>query len=287
MATTDRAMHNNPKALNEIRDNAIFLSLGNEYLNQEPILVKVGRIIDENVDKMREEITVLKRKFPGKYEPEIDTEDILESIRGTARILQQPDEVLGEKGRIGELGKGLENKIRELTSAIEEIRSKVEGGSPTYTVKDSFLGLFSEVSEAGRPLGKAISWTLKLLGVIVGISFLITAYLFITMDRESSLLEKIAVVQSEIQSRELLISDYEANRKEFVRKISEIEKKNMLRQEKIAIMDLEIKVHNLDEEIRKLQTEISVRRDRITDTNNKLDEIRGKSFWERLFKPFF
>lgn len=285
MATIDKGMHNNPSALNEIRDNAIFLSLGNEYLNQEPILIKVGRIIDENVDKMREEISVLKKKFPGKYDPEIDTEKLLGAMQDTARVLQQPDEVLIEKGKIGELGKGLEDKIRELTSAIDEIRLKVEGGSPTYTVKDSFLGLFGGVSEAGRPLAKILSWTFRIIGVFLGVSFLITAYLFITMDRESSLLKKIAVVQSEIQSRQRLISDIEAKRNELARRVLDIEKKKMFREDKIAIMDLEIKIHNLDEEIRKLQTEINVRRDRMTDNKNKLDEIKGKSFWERMLKP--
>jgi len=285
MARPNKGMHDGARALHEIRDSAIILSLGNDYLSQEPILVKIGRIIDQNVEKMREEISILKRQFPGKYDPEIDTENILGAIQGTARVLQQPDEVLSEKGRIGELGKGLESKIRELTSAIDEIRAKVEGGSPTYTVKDSFLGLFSGFSEAGRPISRILSWTFKIIGVFLGVSFLITAYLFITMDRESSLLKKIAVAKSEIQSKQESISDLETKRNEFTRKVSDIEKKKLLREDKITIMDLEIKIHNLDEEIRRLQTEINVRQDRITDTKNKVDEIKGKSFWERMLKP--
>ena len=285
MARPNKGMSGGASALHEIRDSAIVLSLGNDYLSQEPILVKIGRVIDENVEKMRDEISVLKRQYPGKYDPEIDTEDILGAIQGTARVLQQPDEVLREKGRIGELGKGLENKIKELISAIDEIRAKVEGGSPTYTVKDSFLGLFSGVGEAGRPLGRLLSWTFKIIGIILGISLVITAYLFITMDRESSLLKKIAVAQSEIQSKQELISEHEAARNRFARKISDIEKKKLAREDKITIMDLEIKIHNLDEEIRRLQTEINVRKDRVVDTKKKLDEIKGKSFLDRMLNP--
>ncbi|MBW1888101.1 MAG: hypothetical protein JRI52_07100, partial [Deltaproteobacteria bacterium] len=56
MGSTDSDPQNVIRALNEIRDNALMLSLANAYFCDEPFLKKIGRTIDSNVEKLKGDI---------------------------------------------------------------------------------------------------------------------------------------------------------------------------------------------------------------------------------------
>lgn len=289
MGQTNRGAGDRASALSEIKDGAIILSLGNDYLCQEPILVKIGRVIDRNVEKVRKEISSLIGQFPGKFTPEIDTDEILAEIQGTARVLQQPDEELSEKCRLGELGKGLEDQVRALTRAVNDIRAKVEGRGVSYSTKDSLIGLFTGLGKAGGSLGGIMSRAFKIVAVLAGVAILVGVYLFITMDRESGLLKNISAAESEIRSEQEAISGLEVKRKEIVRRIASIEKKDpsreLSREEKIAIIDLEMEKHKIDEEKRQAQSEISLGREIINENTKKIEAVRESPFFKRLLQP--
>lgn len=273
------------RPLGEIKDSAIILSLGKEYLCVDPILIKIGRVIEQNVEKTREEISAIKRRFPGKYDPEINAENILAEIQALARALQQPNKELSQKCRTGDLGKGLEDKAKALARAVGDVRLKAERERPSYSVIDAFFNLFSRLSGVRRPLGGILSWILKIIFVLFGFSVLTGAYLFITMDREPRLLKKIASSESRIESKQAVIFDLEAKHNEMIRRVADIEKKELTRQDKIAIMDLEIEMHNIDDEKQRIQAEIGQHRDNIREYRKKIRDIKERSFWKRMLNP--
>jgi hypothetical protein len=58
----------------------------------------------------------------------------------------------------------------------------------------------------------------------------------------------------------------------------------MNRQAKIEVMDLNVKVHQLDEELQQMQIEIDRDETAIDARQERLEEIRSKSFLRRLLR---
>ena len=67
------------ESLHGIRDNALLLSLGHQYLCGGPSLEKIGLSVDSHLKQLKDDIVALKRKFPGKFlqEQEVDTDGIV------------------------------------------------------------------------------------------------------------------------------------------------------------------------------------------------------------------
>jgi len=271
-------------ALSELRDIAIFLSLGNEYLCLDPILIKIGRSIDLKVEKAREEISALKKKFPGKYSPEINTNNILAEMQRTARGLQKPTEDLKERCRVGTIGKDLEDKTKELAEAIGEIRLKIGGKRPSYSPLEIIFKPFRRLGEFKRPLGGIFSWVFRLTFVLLGFCLLGGVYLYLSLEKEPDLLKKIAASESVIESKRAVISDLDVKRNDIIHMVADLEKKELLRQDKIAIIDLEMKLHEINDEKIKIQSEVRLLLDSIQENKKKIEEIKNKTYWKRILE---
>ncbi|MFH1349455.1 MAG: hypothetical protein ABII26_00815, partial [Pseudomonadota bacterium] len=62
-------------ALNGLRDQALLLDLGQAYLCKESILQKMGAEMDSNATQLSLDIQALKKRYPGKFAREIDTDE--------------------------------------------------------------------------------------------------------------------------------------------------------------------------------------------------------------------
>lgn len=267
-------------ALDDIRDHAYLLSLGSAFLCEDPFLVKIGTYIDSRIDEVKKNIASLKKLFPGKFVSEVNTDDILESLRELSRRLEKPDKEIHEKCKTGELGRDLEDTVRSLTRAIKTVRDQVEGVIPSYSKTDSALGLFRRIGTAGSLVGLIAKWLLPLLVAAV-FAF---SFLFVTMEREGTFLEKIARSEETIRSQQKKLSELVLEKETVSGKIEDIRRIDMGREDKIAVLELSIKVQDLDKKIENIREDIQAHEVRIQNNRKKIEEMRTTSFLKKLMR---
>lgn len=281
MGSTDPDPQNVIRALNEIRDNVLMLSLANAYFCEEPFLKKIGRAIDSNVEKLKGDIYSLKKSFPGKFVDEIDTDEIIKEIHRTAQSLQNPDQDINERCAVGSLGRELEDRIKSLSNAVNAIRIQVEGRGLTYTKKDSALGIFVNIKDS---LGASFFLGLKIFLCLLVLSLLSFFYLLLTMENKEDLLKEIGKSEAHIKSQQEIVSQLDLKNKESSERIKSLDKVDPSRQERIEIMHLELKIQkNLNERF-KVQAKIGIHDKKILENRKKIEDIEKSSFFKRLLR---
>jgi len=269
------------RALDEIKDMAIMLSLGNEYLCEELFLRKFGLQIDSNALKLRGDILALKKKVPGKFKQEIDTDGLLKEIQRTAQRLQNPDKALSGQCTAGILGKELGSHINSLTNGIIEIRGRIEGKAQVYSRKDS---VFKGLTNMGSSMGRTFVSLVKVFICVILIAGLFFAGLFLTMPKDDPLLKNIARSEAVIQSKQIILDRLDEEKKGISKEIVVLQRKSKTRQEKIALLELEGRIHEINEEDHNVKTEIAIHERKINENQEKLDEMRKKSLIQRLLR---
>lgn len=271
-------------ALHEIRDRTLILSLGNAFLCEEVFLKKAGNAIDSQLENLRQEIQTLKMRFPGKFTTEIDTDSIVEEMHAHAQRLQNPNKGLTDKCTIGALGRELEQTLDALTVAIRKIKRKVEGETPAYTAKDSVLGVLGKAKAPASMATRLISLAVKTVVVLLLLSLGPLAYLVLTMDREGALLKDIKESEAYIETQKDFIASAEEERAMLSQKIQSMQADDVPRETKLEIMEMNVKVHSLDQSRHRAEAEITDHESRIKDRKQRLQEVREKPFLDRLLR---
>jgi len=271
-------------ALTEIRKDTLLLSIAKEYLYEDLFLIKIGKNIEHNISKLKDDITVLKKKFPGKFEVEVVTDSVLEKIKATVLTLIDPNDDIIENFRSGELGRKLESDVKSISDAVKIIRVQVLGKRVSYTREDAILNQFTRLKDIGRSFAHTLILVSKILVCIILITATAFVYLYYTMEREEPLLKEITAIQSLISERQISLSQIESKREEISKEIKSLEKKDMLRGEKIALMDLEMEIQKLNQERDKHEAEITTRNKEIADKMEKIEEIKKTPFIKRLLR---
>jgi hypothetical protein len=405
--------------INEIRERALMLSLGNEYLCKDIFLKKMGVSIALNVKELASDISSLKSNSPGKSGNVVEADQILKGMYRTARRLQEPDDEISKKCSVGVLGRELEASVNSLARvlkamrhetgeeepvypepeppapapvrveveekkpvytepepvAVDAVRLEVEEEKPVYTepepefpAAETFrleieeekpvytepepvaadavrleieeekpvytetearlvdaISIEYEQKPPVRTRAKApatgaarfpakerravrrkpgvsfspLGWirslghmiaatvtfivklfvTLTLVPLIaVMICIVPFTYLYVTMESEEKLLEGISRSQTYIQTQQEILAtlDYQ--------KIDDMSRRELSRQEKVEVMDLYVNIHKLDEERSNLQVEIQLQEQKIEEKQERIEEIKEKSFVERLLR---
>ena len=281
MGRPDSNHQNVVRAIREIRDSALMLSLANAYFCEEPFLKKIGRAIDSNVEKLKGDIYSLKKSFPGKFVDEIDTDEIIKEIHRTAQGLQNPDQDINERCTVGSLGRELEDSIKSLSNAVNAIRTQVEGRGVTYTQKDSAVGLFVHIKDS---LGASFLFGVKIFICLLVLALVAFFYLFLTMENKEDLKREMAKSEAFIKSQQEIVSQLDLKNKEFSERIKSLEQGNPSREERIEILDLELKIQkNQDERIQE-QAKIEINDKKMMENRKKIEEIENSSFFKRLLR---
>jgi uncharacterized protein YoxC len=268
-------------ALHEIRDKAILLSLGKAFLCEEVFLMKIGHSIDESLEHLREDILSLKMRFVGKFVEDVDTDSILDELHSQATVLQTPDRRVTDKCTVGTLGAELEQTVQTLTQAIRTIKGKVEGEVEEYTRKEAVV---KGAKTAGSLVSSLVSLVVKLVILLVLLALGPAIYLGVTMDREGSLQKQIAESKVYIQSQRAQIETLRKQRDELARKIESSEGDDLSREQKLDIMELNVKVHGLDQSVHKAEAEITEQERVIKLSQQKLEAIKTKTFMQRFLR---
>jgi hypothetical protein len=268
-------------ALHDIRDKAILLSLGKAFLCEEVFLVKIGHAIDESLEHLREDILSLKMRFVGKFVEDVDTDSILDDLHSQANFLQNPDRRVTDKCTVGTLGAELEETVGVLTQAIRTIKGKVEGEVEEYTKKEAVV---KGAKTAGSLVSSVVSLVIKLVVLLFLLALGPAIYLGVTMEREGSLQKQIAESKTYIQSQREQIESLRKERDELSGRIESSQGDNLSRQQKLEIMDLNVKVHGLDQRVHKAEAEITEHERLVKLSQQKIEEIKAKPFLQRYLR---
>ncbi len=268
-------------SLSEIRDKAILLSIGKAFLCEEVFLKKIGHAMDESIEHLREDILSLKMMFVGKFVEDVDTDSLLDELHSQAELLQSPDRRVTDKCTVGTLGTEMEEAVQTLAMAIKTIKSKVEGGVEEYTKKDAVV---KGAKTAGSLVSSVVSLVIKTVILLLLLALGPAIYLGVTMDREGSLQKQIAESKAYIQSQRAQIASVRKERDELAARAESSQGDNLSRQQKVEIMDLSVKVHSLDQKVHKVEAEITEYERRIKMNQQKIEEIKLKTFQQRFLR---
>lgn len=271
-------------ALSEIRKDSLLLSIAREYLCEDIFLNKIGKDIELNILRLKDDIISLKKKFPGKFATEVETDGILEKINAIALALIEPGIEIKENFRSGELGRKLESDRRSIADAVNLIRIQVQGRDVSYTRKEAILNLFSGLKDAGSSVGKVLILGIKILFCFLLIAAAAFLYLYYTMENEGALLKEIETSRAVISERQSSLSQMELRKEEISQEIKSLKKKDMLRGEKIAIMDLEVEMQKINQDRNSFEAEIIAREKEITDKLKKIEKIKKTPFIKKLLR---
>ena len=272
------------RSIHGIRDMALMLSIGNAYLCDAVFLKKVGLAIDTHLKELRSDISSLKKQYPGKFEHEVEADQVLEGIQMTAQHLQEPDEDITKKCSVGELGRELEASVDVLVDTVDAIRIQVEGEPEGYSTKEAILGQLGRIKSIGHLFAVLFASAFKVLGVLVLVGAMVFSYLYFTMETEETLQKALDQSKRQVESHLKLIARLEGERTEVAGKLDAIPGGELDRKGKVEVINLTMQVHKLDERMHNAEVQIDVHKRKIKNTEKRLAEMREKTFLQRLLR---
>lgn len=272
------------RSIHGIRDMALMLSIGNAYLCDAVFLRKIGLTIDTHLKDVKSDISTLKKQYPGKFENEVEADQVLESIQRTARHLQEPDKDISKKCSAGELGRELEASVGVLAETVNAIRIQVEGELEGYTKKEAILAQVGRVKSVGHLIAVLASLAFKVIGVLVLVGAIVFSYMYFTMESDEALLKELDQSKSQVESQMKLIARLEGERGEVAARLDSIPGGELDREGKVEVMDLSMKIHKLDERVHGAEVQIDLHKRKIKDTEKRIAELKEKTFLQRLLR---
>jgi hypothetical protein len=242
--------------------------------------------VDAVLEDLHGEILSLKKKFPGRFAQDIDTDAILEDLHAKAERLQNADAGINSKCAGGQLGRELEELVSTLTGAVKEVTFKVEGKLPGSARRYSFLSLFNPFKAVGRLVSSFSSLVVKLVLFLIILAVGPLAYLFISMEKEGSIQKAIDRSQAYIQTQRQSLASLEQERAELTKQIEalRLREDKLTRQEKIDIMELNVEAHAVDQKRHAIEVEIAARQNQIAENRERISELKKKPFLKRLLR---
>ena len=285
MSTKEITLRDPQKALREIKDTSLLLSIAGEYLCEEAFLKKMGFVLNHNIEVLEKHVKDLRAQFVGKPVREIELGPRLENINRIADLFQEVDDGIKQRCVEGELGRELSEKYASLTAGIHQLREMSEGTAVTYTKADSMKGFFGRL----RFLLVSLMVTYKIASWVVGILVLVGlstfSYLYLTMEKEEDVIQDIKRNDRVIEEKISRTAQIQEHLKTMQKKMSRLEKKKALsRQEEVALMELNLKTYKLADEQNQAEILIDLAKEEKEKHVERLMEMREKSFLERLIK---
>jgi hypothetical protein len=277
-------------SLHGVRDNALLLSLGHQYLCGGQFLVKIGLSVNSYLNQLKDDIVTLKKKFPGKFlqEQEVDTDGIVNELYKISKWLQEPDKKIQKKCTAGELGRELEEGVDTIALAIDEIWDQVEGRGVTYSTRDSaanfFGGIKSAIGSAAKPVVKTVVLTIKISFLICTIAALGLFALYMTMETEEKYLKQIRKIDALILPQSEIIAKCNREIGEISRQVESIRERSETRQSLMQVMDLNVKIDGLSVTRQEAEVKINLYENDRIEKKEKLEQVRKKPFMDRLFR---
>lgn len=267
-----------------LKDDAVLLTMANEYLCDIPFLVRIGEDIEKNIEPIAAFIEDLKSQFIGQPVEKIDLTHELQDMVHFARSLQDDKNIQYDRCVKGELGKELNEKVQFLMDKIDNIKNRINGTTLSYTKAESFKSAFGRLKVIMSGLLIAYSFFLKIIGFSILLCIIVMPYLYITMEKEGSLHSKIEENRAAIISLKADLPIIQEQLDTLLQHIVEIKKNNYNRQTEIEETDLKLRAYNFTEEQDKIEVQINLKQNELKENLRQLEKLKKRSFLRRLFR---
>lgn len=273
-------------ALTELKNNILLLTTANDHLTDDIFLTKIGNNIGRAVEVLERDISALKKEYPGKFVYDVDTDSILEKIDKVSQRMIKPGKDVKDNHLSGALGREMESYLLSIRKAIEEIRLKVRGSHSVMAGKGQVIGVLNPFKSIFQSAGSMLLFPIKIFACAVVLVGVIFAYLFFTMEKDTVYLNEIRVSSSTIKEKkdDVIKLEKELQGLQEKRNAMQADTNEMSRTEKVAALDIEMKVKVINGKLNKLAAEISVQEKKLNNSQEKLDEYYRKSFIQKLLK---
>jgi hypothetical protein len=273
------------KAFRVIQDIAVMLTGASEYVCEARMLRRYSSDIETNLDNLDTSLSQLRRRFPGKVPQPLKPDSSLAKIREIASSMKGDDAGTRSECRSGQLGEELFMQLKDLKAVVGDIQDTLGGrvvsnysfsdriGEQAVRFKSVFSGLYALTSYLGKIIAALI--------VALIISFV---YLYATMESEDALMASINEVVTTIETHKDARAKHKKEYEEITRNINELKNKKLTRDEKINLLDLSTKSKKVRERIQKSTLFIEKKEEELRDKKKQLEELRKKSFFQRLLK---
>jgi len=276
--------HDTEKAIKAIQNIAIMLTGATEVVCEGRLLKRFSRDIEANLDKLETYIGSLKKRFPGKFPETLEPDSSLSGIRDIARIIKGDNADIEAKCRAGDLGNELTIRTIELKAGVKDIWDTLSGKVSRYTFTDRIADYGGRVKSLLLDISPLASNTGRVILAIILVVILSFVYLFLTMESEDVLLESLKNDRASIEKQKDTLGTKRKEYKEIREEIKSLDKKELNRDDKIKLLSLSMKERKIKGLIEKTMFSIEAREKEITEKNKKLEEIRKKSFPQKLLR---
>lgn len=272
------------EALSELKDWIILLDMAGEYLCVKTFLQKMASGIEGTCDVLKNWSQELKERFVGKPMHEIDVAEPFQELEVLSESLREAEGKLEDHCRQGKLARQLEEKIRFLQERLASLRDRVEGEAAPYTVGDSLTRVFEKLKIVIHGFVTTYKVATRVICIVFLVCLISFFTLFVTMEKENDVLKEIHQIQDVIQLKEAKLAGVERRIEDIRAKTLEKESQIVTREDKISILELNLKSHKLTDLKEKLQAEVSLQKKILDENRQKLERMKQKSFIARLLR---
>jgi hypothetical protein len=257
------------------------LTGASEYVCEARILKRLSGEIEANLERLETEIASLKKEFPGKFPKSLSPDSSLSKIRDVATMLKGDDADKEANCRSGDLGNKLNAGTLELREILRDTLDTLGGKVVRYSFTDRIADFRGKIKPSLSPLasytGKAVLATL-----LVAISSFV--YLSLTMESEDALLSSIKDDLAFVEEQKGAITRQRQEYREIRGNIKSLQGKELAREGKIELLNLSKKEREIKEFIDLALVAIENKEREIAEKYKKIEEIRKKSFLQKLVR---
>ncbi len=272
------------KTVKAIQDIAIILTGAAEFVCEGRMLKRFSRNIEENLEKLENNIALLKKKFPGKFPETLKPDASLSRMRDLAITLKGDNVDIEAKCRSGELGDELILRATELKAVTKDILDTLRGKISRYTIVDKFAGYGGRIKSFLLSLSPLVSNTGRIVLAAILVIIFSFVYLSFTMESEDVVLKSIEKGLSYIEKQNDMLAKQRQEYNEITEKIKSFDQAEMSREDKIQWLNLSIKEKKSRVDIEQIMLSIEISKQKIAEKNKKVEEVRKKSFFQKLLR---
>ena len=272
------------KIIKAIQDIAIILTGAAEFVCEKRMIRRFSRHIEDNLEKLVKNVELLKQRFPGKFPEKLEVDSSLEKIRDVTQALKENNTNIEVRCRSGELGNTLSIRATELKTSITTIFDTLGGKISKYTITDRFAAYGERMASFLFGLLRLVSKTGRIFLALLLVVILSFVYLYLTMESENTIFKSIQKDSSYIQEQKDILAKKTQEYKEIEAKIKSFDQTEMSKEDKIMWLGLSTKENRRRELLEQIESSIQTREKIISEKIRKIEEIRKKSFFQRLLK---
>jgi len=276
--------HDIEKTIKAIQNIAIMLTGAAEFVCEGRILKKFSRDIEANLERLETDIASLKKKFPGKFPETLSPDSSLARIRDIATMLKGDNADVEAKCRSGSLGNELNRTVIELKGTVKDTLDTLGGRVSAYTVADAIGAYRGRVKSFLLDLSPFVSHGGRIVLAAMLAAVFSFCYLYLTMESEDALLGSIKDDLAYVEKQKDALRRQRQEYREIRENIKSLEKNELTRQDKIEFLNLSKREREIGELMDETMISIEEREKGVAEKNKKIEEIRKKTFFQRLVR---